>query len=91
MSDSQAIQSTMIETRRFPPPREFAASASISSLQEYNRLYKRSIDDPEAFWSEVAANHHWFKPFDKVLEWERPLAKWFVGGKTNVSYNCLDL
>ena len=85
MSDSQAIQSTMVETRRFPPAQEFAASAHISNIAEYDRLYKRSIDDPEAFWREVAANHHWFKPFDKVLEWELPFANriYECRGRTN--------
>jgi acetyl-CoA synthetase len=81
----------MVETRRFPPPEAFSASAHVKSMEEYERTHKRSIDDPEAFWGEVAKESHWFKPFDKVLEWEAPFAKWFVGGKTNVAYNCLDL
>ncbi len=91
MSDTQGIQSTMVETRRFPPPASFSANAHLGDPQEYQRLYKRSIDDPEGFWREVAKEFHWYKPFQKVLEWNPPFAKWFVGGQTNVSYNCLDL
>lgn len=53
-------------------------------------MYKQSIEDPEGFWAGVAKELHWFKPWDKVLEWNLPSAKWFVGGKLNLSYNCLD-
>ncbi|MCH7526872.1 MAG: acetate--CoA ligase [Planctomycetes bacterium] len=91
MSDTQPIQSTMVETRRFPAPPDFAKKANISSVEEYERLYRRSIEDPEGFWSDVAKGFHWFKPFDKVLEWDCPNAKWFIGGKTNIAYNCLDV
>ena len=51
-------------------------------------MYKQSIEDPEAFWAGVAKELHWFKPWDKVLEWNLPWAKWFVGGKLNLCYNC---
>ncbi|MEE9297387.1 MAG: acetate--CoA ligase [Phycisphaerae bacterium] len=81
----------MIETREFPPPADFARQAHCGSLDEYHRIYKQSIDDPESFWGQQAENHHWFQRFDKVLQWECPHAKWFVGGKTNIAYNCLDL
>src|SRR5262249_49535958 len=54
-------------------------------------LWNRAKADLEGFWAEQAKELHWFKPFDKVLEWNEPFAKWFVGGKTNASYNCLDL
>ncbi len=91
MSDKGTIQSSMVETRKFPPPPEFSRAAHISSIADYEKLHKRSIDDPEGFWREVAEGCHWFTPFDKVVEWEAPFAKWFVGGKTNMSYNCLDL
>jgi acetyl-CoA synthetase len=53
-------------------------------------MYRQSIDDPETFWANIAADFHWFKKWDKVLEWQLPYAKWFVGAKTNLSYNCLD-
>ena len=87
---SQDIDSTLRENRVFPPPAEFAAKAHIKSLEEYEALYKRSIEDPEAFWAEAAKELHWFKPWDKVLESTFPSAKWFVGGKLNLSYNCVD-
>ena len=87
---STAIESTLQETRIFPPPPQFAAKARIGSRDEYNRMYRESIDDPEAFWGRAAGELHWFQPWQKVLDWNPPYAKWFVGGKTNVAYNCLD-
>jgi acetyl-CoA synthetase len=87
---SQDIDSTLRENRVFPPPPEFSAKAHIKSLEEYESLYKKSIDDPEAFWAGAAQELHWFKTWDKVLEWNEPSAKWFVGGKLNLSYNCVD-
>ncbi len=59
-------------------------------IKDYESLYKRSVEDPEGFWSEVAEELHWFKRWDRVLEWNFPYAKWFVGAKTNITYNCLD-
>jgi acetyl-CoA synthetase len=87
---NQDLDSTLRETRVFPPPEEFARKAHIQSLEQYEALYKKSIEDPEAFWADAARELHWFKPWDKVLEWNLPWAKWFVGGKLNLSYNCLD-
>jgi acetyl-CoA synthetase len=84
------IQSSMQEHRLFPPPREFSAAAHLKSRAEYDKLYRQSIDHPDEFWGGVARELHWFKPWDKVLNWELPFAKWFVGGKTNLSYNCID-
>ena len=85
------IDTVMIETRRFPPSREFSEMALIPSMQAYEELYERAKSDPEKFWGDLAKEDlHWFTPFGKVLEWNEPFAKWFVGGKTNVSYNCLD-
>ncbi len=86
----QDIDSTLRENRVFPPPPEFSAKAYIKSLDEYEALYKQSIEDPESFWAGAAKELHWFKPWDKVLEWNLPWAKWFVGGKLNLSYNCVD-
>ncbi len=80
----------MQEHRLFPPPREFSAAAHLKSRAEYDKLYRQSIDHPDEFWGGVARELHWFKPWDKVLNWELPFAKWFVGGKTNLSYNCID-
>src|SRR5580704_8778362 len=84
------LDSTLRENRVFLPPPEFAAKARIKSLAEYEHMYRRSVDDPEGFWAEAARELHWFKPWDKVLEWNLPWAKWFVGGKLNLSYNCVD-
>ena len=92
MSDtsSGAILSSLQEQRVFPPPPEFARAAHVRSLEEYRSLYRESIDDPEAFWGKMAEKLHWFKKWETVLEWKAPYAKWFVGGKLNVAYNCLD-
>jgi len=90
MSESTAIESVLNESRLFPPPADFASKAEISSFEEYEKLYARAAEDPETFWAEQADALHWFKRWDKVLEWNEPFAKWFVGGKLNVSYNCLD-
>jgi acetyl-CoA synthetase len=84
------IRSVLNEARVFPPPPEFAAKAHLKSMEEYRTLYRRSIDDPEGFFGEVAREFHWFAPWTQTLEWVCPHARWFVGGKTNLSYNCLD-
>jgi acetyl-CoA synthetase len=89
-SGTQDIDSTLRENRVFPPPPEFSAKAHITSLEQYEALYRESIEDPEKFWATVAGDLHWFKTWDKVLDWNLPWAKWFVGGKTNLSYNCVD-
>ena len=60
-------------------------------MAQYQAIYDTSIQDVEGFWAKEAREHlHWFKPFETTLEWDEPFAKWFVGGQTNVSYNCLD-
>jgi acetyl-CoA synthetase len=88
---SSSIESVLHELRVFPPPKGFAKSAHIKSLAEYRKLYRESIASPEKFWGKQAkAELNWFKPWTKVLKWEEPYAKWFVGGQLNVSYNCLD-
>ena len=89
-SHSPNIDSILQEQRKFPPPPEFSQQAHVKSMDEYERLYKESVDDPDKFWSRVASELHWFKKWDKVLEWNCPWAKWFVGGQINLSYNCLD-
>jgi acetyl-CoA synthetase len=87
---SPNIDSILQEQRKFPPPAEFSRHAHVKSMDEYERLYKESVDDPDRFWSRIASELHWFKKWDKVLEWNCPWAKWFVGGQFNLSYNCLD-
>ncbi|MEK6589140.1 MAG: acetate--CoA ligase [Nitrospinota bacterium] len=87
------IDVLMHEKRIFPPSREFSEKAYIKSMEEYTRIYKRSVEDMEGFWSEMAEKQiTWFKKWDKVLEWnfEKPSIKWFIGGRLNASYNCLD-
>ena len=84
------IQSVSNEQRVFQPPAEFAQHAHIKSRAEYDALYRRSIEQPEAFWAEQAKALHWFVQPKTVLEWKPPFAKWFQGGKTNLAYNCLD-
>ncbi|MDQ6759638.1 MAG: acetate--CoA ligase [Acidobacteriota bacterium] len=84
------IHSALNEQRVFPSSEEFRSKAHIGSLEDYERLYKQAADDPETFWAGIAQELHWFKPWDRVLEWQLPFAKWFVGGQLNLSYNCLD-
>jgi acetyl-CoA synthetase len=85
------ITSVLQEDRVFAPSKDFSARAHIKSLAQYQKLYKQSITDPESFWADMAERELvWFKPWKSVLKWKAPDAKWFVGGKTNVSYNCLD-
>jgi len=85
------LDSVMSEERLFPPPAEFAAQAKIGSLEAYETLWNEAAADIEAFWDGYAAELHWFKPYTQVLDWQEPHARWFVGGETNASYNCLDI
>ncbi|MGB3613761.1 MAG: acetate--CoA ligase [Elainellaceae cyanobacterium] len=88
---TQAIESILQEQRRFPPSDAFSQQAHIKSQADYERLYAEAEADPAAFWDKLAKEElHWFEPWDTVLDWQPPHAKWFVGGKLNVSYNCLD-
>jgi len=84
------IESILQEKRLFHPPAAFAQAAHIKSLEEYQRLYDRAKADPQKFWAELAEELHWFQKWDTVMDWQPPFAKWFVGGKLNISYNCLD-
>ena len=74
----------------FSRRRRNSAQANIKSEDEYNRMWNRAKDDPAGFWGEMAANLSWFRKWDKVLDGPMPNTKWFVGGKINASYNCLD-
>ncbi len=87
---SNDIQSSLNERRLFPPPAEFSAQAHVPSMAEYERLYEEADRDPEGFWGKIAGELDWFEPWTKVLEWDAPWAKWFVGGKLNITHNCLD-
>ena len=85
------VDTVMVEQRIFPPSQSFASRASIKSLAEYQQLYDAAAADLEGYWAAQAREHlHWFEPFQKTLQWDEPFAQWFVGGKTNASYNCLD-
>jgi len=90
MSEPISIESVLNETRTFPPSPEFAAAAHIKSFAEYEELYAKAAADPERFWAEQAESLDWFEKWHTVLEWNAPFAKWFVGGKINITYNCLD-
>jgi len=88
---SNTIESHLIETRVFKPSDGFVQHALIPSLEQYKELYQQSIQDPEGFWDKQATELLlWQKKWDAVLKWEAPFAQWFVGGKLNVSENCLD-
>lgn len=88
---SDTVDSVLNQGQVFKPTPEFTANAHINSEEQYQEMYKKSIEQPEEFWGEVAENFTWFKKWDKVLDWsEKPFAKWFVNGKTNIAYNCLD-
>ncbi|MBD0335238.1 MAG: acetate--CoA ligase [Cyanobacteria bacterium Co-bin13] len=85
------IESILNEKRLFAPPPEFAQQSQFKSQEDYEALYQQAAADPAAFWAELAEKElHWFKKWDTVLDWQPPFAKWFVGGKINISYNCLD-
>jgi len=90
--EQKTLSSMMHEKRVLYPPAELSKKAYIKSLEEYKKIYQRSLDDPEGFWGEAAQQLDWYKKWDKVLVQDFKEAKheWFVGGKLNVSYNCLD-
>ena len=91
MADStQNISTLLQENRVYKPPKEFAEKAFIKSMAAYKRLYAESVKSPSKFWGRYAEQFHWYKRWKKVLEWKEPHAQWFVGGATNISYNCLD-
>jgi acetyl-CoA synthetase len=76
----------------YHPSDEIKEKAHIKSMEEYEKMYKQSIEDPEGFWGEIADQFTWFKKWDKVFDFDfkKPEIKWFEGGKTNMCYNCLD-
>ncbi|MDX2266500.1 MAG: acetate--CoA ligase [Bryobacter sp.] len=75
----------------YPPSPEFVAKANVSGRDAYDALYQHAADKPEEFWGDLAKKWiHWFEPYSHVFEWNPPFAKWFVGGKTNACFNCLD-
>jgi acetyl-CoA synthetase len=89
-ASGSSIDSVLKETRKFPPPADFGAKAQVKSVSEYETLWQQAKVDAEGFWAKQGEVLHWFRKWDKVLVWNEPHAQWFVGGKINVSYNCLD-
>jgi len=84
------IESHLVEKRVFKPPRDFSRRARIKSFGQYRRMYQESMRQPAKFWAREASELVWRAKWKKVLEWNAPFAKWFVGGKLNISENCLD-
>jgi acetyl-CoA synthetase len=92
-ASADSIESVLHEARTFPPPAPKALGFDhwhISSMDEYKKLHARSIQDPEGFWTEQAKALDWFSPWTKVLDWNAPDAKWFVGATLNACHNCVD-
>jgi acetyl-CoA synthetase len=90
MSDEQ-MESVMHENRIFDPPATFRNQARIQSMQAYRELHRRSLDDPEGFWAEVAGELEWFRKWDRVLDdSEAPFYQWFTGGRLNICHNAVD-
>mgnify|MGYP002779338382 CR=1 FL=1 len=85
-SSEHALDTLLQEDRRFPAPPDFAAKAHVSSAD----IYAEAAADPEAYWAKWADELHWFKRWDRILDWQPPNAKWFLGGRINAAYNCLD-
>ncbi len=89
----KAIVSMMDEKRVFPSPDDFSKVAALRSIQEYKVLYNWSVSDPEGFWSQIANQMEWYKKWDKFIDYDfkdNPEVRYFIGGKINVSYNCID-
>ena len=87
---STNFKSVLVEKRVFKPSAEFSKKARVSSMAQYKRMYEESIKHPDKFFAREAKELLWHKKWTKVLDWKAPNAKWFVGGKLNVSENCLD-
>jgi acetyl-CoA synthetase len=91
LAQSADIKCAQQESPVFPPPASFSAAAHVKSMDEYQRYYRASLESPDHFWGERANAHLiWSEPWKTVCSWELPDAKWFIGGKLNASFNCLD-
>ena len=87
VQNTGGIDALLQEERSFPPPADFAAGANMADPD----IYAKAAADPEGFWAGLAEELDWFQKWDTVLDWsDAPFAKWFIGGKLNVSYNCID-
>ncbi|WP_029423249.1 acetate--CoA ligase [Alicyclobacillus macrosporangiidus] len=85
-AESNKLDALLSESRVFPPSEAFRAQANFNDPS----IYERAAADPETYWAEQAQHLTWFEPFTKVLEWDPPHAKWFIGGKLNAAYNAVD-
>jgi len=84
-------EEVLLKVEKVYEPPERVIEKALIKKEQFDELYRRSIDDPEGFWADMAEKElHWFKKWDKVFEWEFPYYRWFVGGKLNITYNCLD-
>jgi acetyl-CoA synthetase len=83
----EKIDSLLKESRMVYPT---SATIAAAHIKDYDAQYSRSIADPEAFWAKAAEELAWFTSWDRVLDWQYPWAKWFIGATCNISYNCLD-
>lgn len=92
MEKKKGIVSITLGEKKYPPSADFQKKAHIRSIKEYQGIYRRSVKDPQAFWAEMAGELSWFKKWKKVLDYDfkEAIVKWFIGGKINASYNCLD-
>ncbi|NOK34232.1 acetate--CoA ligase [Corallococcus exercitus] len=91
MANPHEIVSVLTESRVFPPPKEFSERAHIRGMEDYRRLWDEAAKDPDRYWGDRAREElYWKEPFQTVLDWKPPHARWFVEGKTNLAYNCLD-
>jgi acetyl-CoA synthetase len=90
MVQQKQIDTLLAESRTFDPPVDFATKARINSIEQYKEMYARSMEDKDNFWAEIAGDLTWFKQWQTVFQREGHRFQWFAGGKTNLSYNCLD-
>jgi acetyl-CoA synthetase len=88
--DTRAIETHSVDNRRFAPSPEFSAGARIKSVEEYEKLYRESLDSPATFWRREMAELAFRTPFTELLDWKAPFAKWFLGATLNASESCLD-
>ncbi len=89
-SEQHHLKSSLRENRVFPPPAEFAARAHFLSLEDYEAMSRRSVEDPDAFWADAAKALDWMAPWQRVLDWDGSHAQWFVGGRLNLCANAVD-
>ena len=87
MTQQEQLDHLLKDTEEIRPPSDLVANAN---LQDYESEYRRSVEDPEGYWSGVASELHWFRPWDQVFQWDYPDFRWFIGGKCNITMSCLD-